>query len=261
MRALVTRPMEDATPLVAALRRRGIDSLVEPMLSIVPLPDPAIDLDHVQALVVTSANGARAFAAACRRRDLPVYAVGDASAAVARELGFARVESAAGDVVALADLVARRADPGAGALCHTAGGVGAGDLAGRLGALGFTVRRARLYEARPAEAFSRRLRAALRRLRDDDRPAPAARLRWVLFFSPRTAATFVSLSGAAGLADACRRLTALCLSRNVADAAAAVAWCQVAVAARPNQEALLALLDRDPEAASTPGATGTSDGR
>ncbi len=257
-RALVTRPLEDAGPVVAALRRRGIACMVEPMLRIVPLPPaPAIDLDGVQGLVVTSANGARAFAAACRRRDLPVYAVGEASAAAARELGFSRVESAGGDVAALADLVVRRAAPGAGALFHPAGRVSAGDLAGRLQALGFSLRRSRLYEARPADAFSAPLKAALAALSQAGEAPPsaaAAGLRWVLFFSPRTAASFVSLSETAGLADACRRLFALCLSRNVAAAARAIEWRAVAVAARPEQEALLALLD--PETA--PGATGTS---
>lgn len=253
-RALVTRPLEDAGPVVAALRRRGIACMVEPMLRIVPLPAPVIDLDGVQGLVVTSANGARAFAAACRRRDLPVYAVGEASAAAARQLGFSPVESADGDVAALADLVAHHAVPGAGALFHPAGRVSAGDLAGRLEALGFSLRRSRLYEARPADAFSAPLKAALAALRDGGEAAPAAGLRWVLFFSPRTAASFVSLSETAGLADACRRLIALCLSRNVAAAADAIEWRAVAVAARPEQEALLALLD--PETA--PGATGTS---
>ncbi len=252
-RALVTRPLEDAGPVVAALRRRGIACMVEPMLRIVPLPAPVIDLDGVQGLVVTSANGARAFAAACRRRDLPVYAVGEASAAAARELGFSPVESADGDVAALADLVARHAAPGAGALFHPAGRVSAGDLAGRLQALGFSLRRSRLYEARPIDAFSAPLKAALAVLRDGGEAA-AAELRWVLFFSPRTAASFVSLSETAGLADACRRLFALCLSRNVAAAARAIEWRAVAVAARPEQAALLALLD--PETA--PGATGTS---
>lgn len=257
-RALVTRPLEDAGPVVVALRRRGIECMVEPMLRIVPLPAPAIDLDGVQGLVVTSANGARAFAAACRRRDLPVYAVGDASAAAARELGFSPVESADGDVAGLADLVARHAAPGAGALFHPAGRVSAGDLSGRLQALGFSLRRSRLYEARPIHAFSAPLQAALAALRDGGEAAPAAvGLRWVLFFSPRTAATFVSLSETAGLADACRRLIALCLSGNVAAAARAIEWRAVAVAARPEQEALLALLD--PETA--PGVTGTSHTR
>ncbi|MFQ5955741.1 MAG: uroporphyrinogen-III synthase [Kiloniellales bacterium] len=245
LRALITRPEEDAAPLAAALGRRGIDCLIEPMLRIVPVAAPSLDLTGVQALVITSANGARAFAAASPRRDLPVYAVGDASAAAARGLGFARVESAAGDVAALAAVGRRRADPAAGPLMPPVGRVSAGDLAGRLGALGFTLRRSVLYEAKPAQGFSATLEAALRRLVAGDGDAPAAGLRWVMFFSPRSAAVFVGLARAAGLMAAGRRLKALCLSRNVAEAAAAIDWRTIAVAVRPEQEALLALIDRD----------------
>ncbi len=257
-RALITRPRHDAAPLAAALRRRGVACLIEPMVRIVPVAAPSIDLDGVRGLLITSANGVRAFAAACTRRDLPVYAVGEASAAVASGLGFPQVESAAGDVTALADLVAARVEPGAGVLFHPAGDVTAGDLAGRLGALGYALRRSMLYEAKPAEEFSPTLRAALQGRGACKPPAPAAGLRWVLFFSPRTTATFVSLSRAAGLADACRGLSALCLSGNVAEAAARNHWRAIEVAARPEQAAMLALLDRDLEAAPVSRAPGMS---
>src|SRR5262249_3430191 len=103
LRALVTRPEEDAAPLAAALAERGIDVTLEPLLSIHPLPDAPIDLTGVQALLFTSANGARSFAELAGGRglpgwrDLPAFAVGDATATAARNAGFAHVESAGGD--------------------------------------------------------------------------------------------------------------------------------------------------------------------
>src|SRR3546814_4295578 len=104
MRILVTRPREDAAGLVTALTARGHAVLLEPLLAIVPRD--AVDWpeghQQAQALLVSSANGVRAFARADSRRGLPVYAVGDASAAAARQCGFDRVESAAGDVHDLA---------------------------------------------------------------------------------------------------------------------------------------------------------------
>ena len=51
-----------------------------------------LDLDGVQALIATSANGVRAFAARDPRRSLPVCAVGDATARAASDAGFADVE-------------------------------------------------------------------------------------------------------------------------------------------------------------------------
>ncbi|HYM03709.1 MAG TPA: uroporphyrinogen-III synthase, partial [Stellaceae bacterium] len=88
MKALVTRPREDAASLARAFAERGIEAVIEPMLTIAPVAEGARQLAEqlagVQALLFTSANGVRAFAAASVRRELPVFVVGDASAAAAR---------------------------------------------------------------------------------------------------------------------------------------------------------------------------------
>lgn len=235
MRVLVTRPREDAAELVAELESRGHEALVEPLLTIVPRN--AVDWpqghERAQALLVTSANGVRAFARRDGRRDLPVYAVGDASAAVARDLGFSVVVSAAGNVEDLAALVQRRLDPAAGPLLHPAAAKPAGDLQGALAAEGFTVLRAVLYDAVPVTALSE---GCVRAIND-------GLIDVVTFFSPRTAAAFVSLAEAAAVAPACRQVVALCLSPAVAAVLAGLSWRQVTVAARPEQAALLAALD------------------
>jgi uroporphyrinogen-III synthase len=252
-RALVTRPEEDAAPLAAALAARGIDVALEPLLAIEPLADAALDLAGVQALLFTSANGVRAFVQLARDRnlggwpDIPVLTVGDASAAAAQAAGFTRVESAGGDVEALARLAIERLDPKAGPLFHAAGSAVAGDLAGRLGEAGFELRRTVLYEAKPAAQLS---------------PATVTDLAngafdLALFFSPRTAATFVGLarSEGEGVVAGCRQTTALCLSPAVAAAAQELPWRAVASAARPDLPSILELVDRwraENEPASAP---------
>ena len=133
MRVMITRPREDAEALAARLAERGIGSLIEPLLEISPLAAQPLDLDSVQALLLTSANGARALAGATDKRDLAVFAVGPATAAAARHAGFLSVVTADGDVAALSDLVAARLDAAAGALLHVSGSAVAGNLAGRLG--------------------------------------------------------------------------------------------------------------------------------
>jgi len=132
MRVLITRPSEDAVPLAETLRAAGVESVTEPLLDIVYLDEARPDLTGVQGLLITSANGIRAFARISDNRDVKVFAVGDASARTARGLGFSSVESASGDVAALARLVSEQADPAAGALLHVAGTRLAGDLAGLL---------------------------------------------------------------------------------------------------------------------------------
>jgi uroporphyrinogen-III synthase len=243
LRALVTRPEEDAAPLAAALAERGIEVTVEPLLAIRPIADAPIDLAGVQALLFTSANGARCFAALAAERgiagwrELPVFTVGDASAAAARAAGFGRVESAGGDVTALAKLVVDRLDRKGGALFHAAGSAVAGDLAGQLTDAGFILRREVLYEAKPAEQLSPATVTALANGVFD----------LVLFFSPRTAATFATLTRSAGdgVVRGCTKASALCLSPAVAAAAQELPWREVHAAARPELPALLDLIDRE----------------
>ena len=233
MRVLVTRPREDAAPLAAALAAEGHETLIQPLLRIEPAdPPPALDFAGVQALLFTSANGVRALAALTDRRDLPVFAVGDASAEEARRAGFAAVESAAGDVEDLARLVSLRLRPADGVLFHGAGASLAGDLKGALAAAGFALRRVVLYKAVAAGGFAPEVREAL----------AAGRLDAVLLFSPRSAETFVTLTAAQGLADALGACSAVCLSAAVAERVGGLPWRRVAVARRPDRNSLLACL-------------------
>ncbi|MCH7544423.1 MAG: uroporphyrinogen-III synthase [Proteobacteria bacterium] len=100
MRALITRPREDARGLAELLGRRGIECVIEPLLTIEPVKDAKIDFTGVQAVLLTSANGARALAAwdagesAGAWRDLAVFTVGEATASAAREAGCRRGDGA-----------------------------------------------------------------------------------------------------------------------------------------------------------------------
>lgn len=238
MKVLVTRPREDSAGLAAALTARGIEPLLEPLLRIELAVDAnealAAALPGAQAVLFTSANGARAFVASTPRRDLPAFAVGDATARAARDAGFARVESAGGDVNALTALVMRRLQPKAGALIHAAASAITGDLAGALSRAGFAVRRLRLYDAVAAVSLSTESRAAI----------AADTVQGAIFFSPRTAETFVTLARAAGIADRTATIAAVALSPTVVAALRPLAWRRIEVAATPNEAALLVALDR-----------------
>lgn len=232
MRALITRPIEDAKPLADALTERGIDVLIEPLLEVAPIEDAEIDLEGVQALLFTSANGVRAFAGLSPRRDLKTLTVGDGSADAARRAGFVEVESAKGDVEALAALVVDRLKPADGILFHAAGTVTAGDLKARLEALGYQVRRAQLYDAKIATTLSTETRANL----------TLGGIDAVLLFSPRTARTFAELWRNAG-APPLSGIQALCLSAAVAREVDSLGWSAVDIAERPDLPSMLALVD------------------
>lgn len=232
MRVLVTRPEDDARAFAQALREAGHEVVLEPLLAVEPLPeeDAPISLAGVQALVFTSANGVRVLAGRTSERALPAYAVGDATARAAKQAGYRAVHSAAGDVEGLARLVVHRLDPAAGAVFHGAARALAGDLQGLLESAGFDVRRAVLYRTVPRQAFSPEAIRAL----------ASGAVDMVTFFSPRTAGQFVELAKAAGIDGALGGITAVCLSRAVAAKAEAASWATIRVAARPDQEALIA---------------------
>jgi len=231
---LITRPEEDALPLAETLRARDLRVLIEPMLRIKPIRDVTIDLNGVQALLFSSSNGVRAFAALNKNRDLPVFTTGEASARVARNLGFKIVDGADGDVNGLVRLVRHRVKPEGGALFHGAGSVVAGDLAAQLTSLGYTLRREVVYEAVQADELSPPLLQKLE----------AGEIDIVLLFSPRTVETFLSLMKTSGKLDALSHTTALCMSRQVADAARQATWRDVDVAERPELNAMLSLIER-----------------
>ena len=230
MRIINTRPQPDAASLTQALTVLGHEVIEAPLLDI-RFDDRSgpLDLDDVQAVLATSANGVRALAAATERRDISLFAVGDTSAHTAEELGFRNVTSADGDVEGLAATVVHALDPADGALLHVAGSKVAGDLAGTLASAGFAARRVTLYESRAVVSLPHSASMALK-----SGNADAA-----VFFSPRTAKTFVRLVADAGVAHACQLLNAYCLSPAVAEEAAHLAWRAVHVAERPAQDSLL----------------------
>lgn len=111
-RVWITRAQPGAARTAARLTALGFTPVVAPLLTIRPLPDAlkaAPDLNTLAALAFTSPNGVEAFAALVPvplLRDLPVFAVGDATAQAARAAGFLDARSAAGDIHALARLIA-----------------------------------------------------------------------------------------------------------------------------------------------------------
>ncbi|MGB0747204.1 MAG: uroporphyrinogen-III synthase [Magnetospiraceae bacterium] len=232
MRVLLTRPVQDSTPLARQLADDGIDADIAPLLQIKMDTQAPLALEGVQAILITSANGARALAARGPVPDLPVYAVGDASARACREAGMVQVFSADGDVDDLARLVTAQLAPVAGALLHVAGSRVAGDLAGFLERQGFTYRRAVLYAAEIAESIPKYVRNRLLE----------GNYQGVLFFSPRTATTFATLAHKIGIGGALGGTTAYCLSPAVAAKLGGLGFADRAVAPRPHQEALRALV-------------------
>jgi uroporphyrinogen-III synthase len=244
-RALITRPQEDSADAAIALARRGITPVLAPMMRIeYATADIENEVTLAQAILFTSRNAVRAFSRLSPRRDVAIFAVGDSTAALARDNGFVNVESAQGDSADLARLTIDRLDPADGLLFHAAGATVAGDLTDALNKAGFKTVRRPLYEAKALGALADETATALR-----DRT-----LDYVLFFSPRTGRIFADLVEKAGLTRTCDSLTAICLSDAVASEIAGIKWRNIVTAQLPTTAALLSVIAKLEDTGAPPAA-------
>ncbi len=230
-RVLITRPADLAERTAARARALGHDVVLAPVMRIVPRHGAPPALGDVQALLVTSRNAVAAVAALAA--PLPVYAVGEGTAAALAEAGVAVTAVADGDGASLARLVRERLDPAAGALSHPTGEVWARGLADALEAAGFAYRPWVVYAAEPSDALPAPARTAL---------ADGA-IDAVTLHSPRSARLFAQLLHGCGLDTATADAVALCLSANVAEAARRLRWRAIEIADRSDETGMGGLLE------------------
>ena len=227
---LITRPEPGAGETAVRIAALGFEPLIAPCLTIEPVMSRLPPAHAVTALLATSGHALPPCLPSFR--DILLFTVGDATAARARALGFARVVSAAGDAAALAALVARDLHPNEGALLLACGQGQGMVLALALRQSGFRVLRRVVYRSCSVKKLPDAASAALR-----GRQAKAA-----LFFSADTARTFVRLIRRAGLGETVRTVDALAIGAAAGVALQALPWRRIGVAAKPTQDAMLALL-------------------
>jgi uroporphyrinogen-III synthase len=233
VRLLVTRPEPDAQQTAAALRRRGHEVLVTPLLRIEPV-DADFGAAAWDAIVMTSANSCRAIANHPRRDELmtwPVFVVGNHNAEVARSMGFTNVTSASGNAADLAGLLATRFG-NAARLLYLAGEDRATDLAADLARFGISMDTVAVYRAVKVSDFPPPAQNALKNGEIDG----------VLHFSRRTAEAYLNCAEAAHLLECALISFHYCLSPQVARPLLQAGATTVRVAVRPDETALVELV-------------------
>ena len=233
--ALITRGSEDAESLEIKLRALSLIPLVDSLIKVTFLKGAELKLEGVQALLMTSANGVRAFAKRSKSRNLLVYAVGDGTANEAKNQGFSSVKNASGDVVALTKLVNKLVKPENGLLYHIRGSRVAGNLKEQLISHGYRYRSDILYRITEAERFSKHTITSFY----------TRKIGAVLLYSPRTANIFCKLIKAEGIGDKLDSVVAFCLSEAVAENISMFVWKKIIISDKPNQNSLLERLKQE----------------
>jgi uroporphyrinogen-III synthase len=222
-RVWVTRTLPAALQTADRLRAFGLRPDLRPLLTVRPVTGTP-QLDGVGALAFTSVNGVNEFARRVRRRYLPVFAVGDATAQAALAAGFVQVRSAGGDIGDLTRLVLAHRDQIRGRLLWAGASEPAGDLVGALAAGGVQAAGCVLYETVPG-LDDEEIVAALETAAD---PFAA-----VLVYSPKAGRRL-----AKALTGRRPAITFACISQAAADPLTR-SGLRATAAARPNEAHML----------------------
>jgi len=214
----ITRTQPAADKTAQAVRDMGFVPVVAPVLRVVPAkimpPPPRKDA----VLVFTSGNGVRAYCGLTEHRNWPVVTVGDATAELARAVGFTQVNSASGaseDVTRLIKTKYKTDRP----IVHCAGQIVRGTIAEDLHAAGYVAERHIYYRTEPT-----------------GRIPELGGINYVLLHSPLAAQTLRNLKPESS------HITAICMSEAVRVALGTLALREIRVANAPTQTALLACL-------------------
>jgi uroporphyrinogen-III synthase len=225
---LVTRSEPGATRTVARLTALGYTTINAATAQVI-WHDVVLDLAGDDALALTSPNGAVAAGGLVERRDTEVFAVGAATADMARAQGFTNVLSADGDGAALAALIAQRSKA---TIVHVRGRDKSFDLTRALTRANVKAREVIAYAAEPVPALRH---AALEAVSAHS---------VVLVHSPKGAARFVKLVRQALTNTGFGHLRAAAISDAAAEPLRAHGFGRVEVATQPDEPALLEALSR-----------------
>lgn len=240
MRVLVTRDRDAAAETAATLARLGHEALLAPVIDITPVPTP-LPSGPYDAVLATSFH-AFTHGPDMRRlpKRLPVFAVGRRTAEAARAAGFDDVRIGAGDGDGLSTLVSLTL-PRPARVLYLAGRNRKPTLETSLNGVGIRLEVVESYAAIPVDHWPE---AVVDRLRDGAIDA-------ALHYSRRSTELALALTERLRIGDPFLLLHHACLSADVAEPLLAAGAFAVAVASKPDEASLLALLSQPSWARST----------
>jgi uroporphyrinogen-III synthase len=232
-RVLVTRPEPGASETAGRLVELGLLPIKLPLqeTSALPVADAAVP-DGATTVAITSANAIRHAPGELiqRLKNLPCFAVGEATAAAAQSAGFIDVTETGGDSTTLGGTIS--AMHPSGPVIYLCGRIRRPVFEQRLTVAGVEVAAIETYG-------TARLVHTVREVADavGTEPVDAA-----LLYSANAAAALAETLGQPGLEKLFEGTIFLCLSQRIAAALAETAKERILTAAEPSETALLALI-------------------
>ena len=219
-RVWITRSQPGAQKSAQNFKRAGFDTVIAPLIEIVPPDQQPKPPSPDAVLLFTSGNGVRAFAGLTELRRWPVLTVGDATADIARSAGFDTVGSADGawmDLVGLVKETVSDERP----LVHVCGALWRGPLVETLVEAGYRACRSIVYQTVSVDTVP---------------IADLSGLTHIAFHSPRAAEILCSFSPDVG------HLNAISISTAADQALGDTNFKNRLIADRSNEAAMIAAL-------------------
>jgi len=230
-RVLLMRPLEDAIPMEKYLSSKGVSCCLYPLFK--PHFFPISPLKNPQALIITSKNAIRSLEKYEELKEIPLYAVGDKTAELAKQKGFLNVSTGSGTGEELIKLIIEKTQRNAGILWHLGGEKKKGNIVESLKKAGFQAEEQIVYSIEDATDFPLPLYKELEN----------HAISHVTFCSPRTTAIFLDLLKQKKLEKITPYMTCLCLSQEVAEKASALSWEKIWISPRPQVIDLMGYFD------------------
>ncbi|RMB00567.1 uroporphyrinogen-III synthase [Eilatimonas milleporae] len=228
-RVLVTRPQDEAENTATLLTKMGFDVEICSMIRVMPVsfafPHPS------RSIIVTSKNGVRHGLTNLPDRDRSIFAVGEATAAEARALGYKNVTIGPGTVKELMPMLTECGLDLKRAFAYLAGEDISYDITGALQNQGIDADTVTVYQTRPLEALPPAI---------IDQFA-AGEIQVALFYSPRAASIFEELLAEIGKSYWLEKVDAYGLSSRVTQMLLGK-WHSVQHPLMPMEKAMLAML-------------------
>lgn len=230
---LLTRPLSDSLNTRNILKKCGYKVYIEPLFTIKYLQHD-VPIHEFDVVISTSKNSIKAFSQSCKTHDLPMITVGNSTMQAAKDLGFADITSADGDVDGLISFI-KASYSDKTRFLYIRGQEVSCDLKKKLSEENFNIKETILYKTIIKKNLTNRCKNLLLN----------GKVNSAAFFSSRTARIFCSLILKSGLSDVMKNMTAYTMSKNIADSLKSIKWKKIITARLPTQESLIDIINRD----------------
>lgn len=232
---LITRPLTDKQNLAENLPS-ALTPIFQPMLEIT-FPDIKAELAELrlrgcEGIIFTSGNGVRAVQDFQQLYHLPVFTVGEKTAALARSTGFTKVISLGANVEEATGYLVVEKSKLPVSLIYFRGDKVTTDLKAELTDFGYNIQEVVVYKAEDAEDFS----PTLLTLYNNNQLNAAS------FYSQATAQNYIRLATRYNLKENHSKIEAFALSEQIAQILKQMQWHKIHVAKSPTEKKMLELV-------------------